>query len=95
MHLYRECGGTRPGGLEGCERSRMGDAFQPPSPAPFVIVTEAAVNRERERDLARQNIGKALGSAKSSMTAVQTARSLLDYSAKHWAAHVRELPVRM
>lgn len=37
----------------GCERSRMGDAFRPLSPAPFVVVTEPAVNRERERDLVR------------------------------------------
>ncbi|KAK4236912.1 hypothetical protein C8A03DRAFT_35184 [Achaetomium macrosporum] len=38
----------------------MGDAFRPPSPAPFGVVTEAAVNRERERDLVRQNIGRVL-----------------------------------
>jgi hypothetical protein len=34
--------GRRSGRLDGCEQSRMGDAFQAPSPAPFEVVTEAA-----------------------------------------------------
>ncbi|KAL2019745.1 hypothetical protein VTK56DRAFT_9189 [Thermocarpiscus australiensis] len=38
----------------------MGDAFRPPSPAPFVVVTEAATVRERERDRVRQNTGRAV-----------------------------------
>ena len=37
--------------LDRCERSRMGDASRPPSPAPFVVVTEAATVRDRERVL--------------------------------------------
>jgi len=41
--------GRRSGRLDGRERSRMGDAFRPPSPAPFVVVTEAADGPERER----------------------------------------------
>lgn len=63
----------------GCERSRIGDAFRLPSPAPFVVDTEPAVNRERERDVVRQNIAaekRWVGPTESSMTAVLTARSL-------------------
>ncbi|KAK4118984.1 hypothetical protein N657DRAFT_322072 [Parathielavia appendiculata] len=48
MHRFRECAGVS---CDGCERSRMGDAFRPPSPAPFGVVTEPDVNRVRERDL--------------------------------------------
>ena len=40
-----------------CKRSRMGDAFRPPSPTPFGVVMEAAPIRERERDCVRQNNG--------------------------------------
>ena len=60
----------RSGRLDGCERSRMGDAFRPPSPAPFVVVAEAATVRERERVLVRENIEKmwGVGPAESSFT---------------------------
>ncbi|KAL2137998.1 hypothetical protein VTI28DRAFT_7677 [Corynascus sepedonium] len=34
--------GTYLGEPDRCERSKMGDAFQLPSPAPFLVVTEAA-----------------------------------------------------
>ena len=46
--------GRRSGRLDGCERSRIGDAFRPLSPAPFVVVTEAADGLKRERVLVRQ-----------------------------------------
>jgi len=40
----------------------MGDAFRPPSPAPFVVVTEAATVWEHERVHDLQNIGQTLES---------------------------------
>jgi hypothetical protein len=49
MHRHREYAGYEPRDLMGCERSRMGDGFRPPSPAPFAVVTEPAPLRERER----------------------------------------------
>jgi hypothetical protein len=61
MHRHRECAGRVLRGLSGCERSRAGDAFRPPSPTPFAFVTEAAPLRERERVLGRQTFGRALG----------------------------------
>ena len=39
----------------------MGDAFRPPSLAPFAVVTEPAPLRERERVLGRQNFGHRAG----------------------------------
>ncbi len=41
------------------ERSRMGDAFRPPSPTLFVVVWEAATVPEREWNLVRQNAWRA------------------------------------
>ena len=65
--------------MVGYEPSRIGDAFRPPSPAPFVAVTEAAdgPERERERDRGRQNIGSSGttgGCAESSFAAEHQAR---------------------
>lgn len=66
--------GMRLGGSNRCERSRMGDAFRPLSPAPFVVVTEAAPVQERERDLVRQNIGCLVESAESAIAVVHMTR---------------------
>ncbi|KAK4126762.1 hypothetical protein N657DRAFT_668795 [Parathielavia appendiculata] len=52
--------GRRSRRLDVCERSRMGNAFRPPSPAPFVVVTEAATVRERQRDCVRQDTERAM-----------------------------------
>jgi hypothetical protein len=61
MHRHRECAGRVLRDSMGCEPSRMGDAFRPPSPAPFAVVTEPAPLRERERVLGRQNFGQRAG----------------------------------
>jgi hypothetical protein len=53
----------------------MGDAFRPPSLAPFGVVTEAASIRERERDIDRQNTGGSGGCAELA-TVSQKARAL-------------------
>ncbi len=80
MHLNRE----RVGGVleEFAERgrSRMGDASRPPSPGPFVVVTEAATAREPERDLVRQNIGK---SRKSGLLSHHLHRALGELLRRH------------
>ena len=64
MHRHRECGGRALEDSGGCERSRMGDDFRPPSPAPFGAVTEPPQSRERERGLGRQNFGRVLARAR-------------------------------
>lgn len=57
MHLYCECGGTRLEDSKGV--NEVGRAMPCGlRRVPFVIVTEAAVNRECDRDLAWQNIEK-------------------------------------
>jgi hypothetical protein len=61
MHRHRECAGCELRDLMGCERSRIGDGFRPPSTAPVAVVTEPAPVRERERVLGRQSFGRGVG----------------------------------
>jgi hypothetical protein len=61
MHRHRECAGRVLRDSMGCEPSRMGDAFRPPSPAPFAVVTEPAPLRELERFLGRQSFRQGAG----------------------------------
>ena len=58
MHLRRERAGGVPEELGRGERSRMGDAFQPPSPAPFVGVTEAQTVRNANRITSSKTSGE-------------------------------------